>query len=49
MPVATVGGGICPTIIGDHQNRITDYTAIVVEVKKNNGNADNGGESVAPD
>ena len=24
------GGGICPTITGDHQNRITDYTAIVV-------------------
>ena len=24
-------GGICPTITGDHQNRITDYTAIVVE------------------
>lgn len=27
------GGGICPTITGDHQNRVTDYTAIVVEVK----------------
>lgn len=25
------GGIICPTITGDHQNRITDYTAIVVE------------------
>ena len=25
------GGSICPTITGDHQNRITDYTAIVVE------------------
>ena len=24
------GGGIAPTITGDHQNRITDYTAIVV-------------------
>lgn len=23
-------GGISPTITGDHQNRITDYTAIVV-------------------
>lgn len=23
-------GTICPTITGDHQNRITDYTAIVV-------------------
>ena len=24
------GGGICPTITGDHQDRITDYTAIVL-------------------
>ena len=24
------GGGVAPTITGDHQNRITDYTAIVV-------------------
>ena len=24
-------GEICPTITGDHQDRITDYTAIVVE------------------
>ena len=24
------GGDICPTITGDHQNRITDYTAIAV-------------------
>lgn len=24
-------GGVCPTLTGDHQNRITDYTAIVVE------------------
>lgn len=24
------GGTISPTITGDHQNRITDYTAIVV-------------------
>ena len=23
-------GGCAPTITGDHQNRITDYTAIVV-------------------
>lgn len=23
-------GGICPTLTGDHQNRVTDYTAIVV-------------------
>ena len=25
------GGGVSPTITGDHQNRITDYTAIVVQ------------------
>lgn len=25
------GGDISPTITGDHQDRITDYTAIVVE------------------
>lgn len=25
------GGRIAPTITGDHQDRITDYTAIVVE------------------
>ncbi len=24
-------GSVAPTITGDHQNRITDYTAIVVE------------------
>ena len=24
-------GGVAPTITGDHQNRITDYTAIVLE------------------
>lgn len=24
------GGAVCPTITGEHQNRITDYTAIVV-------------------
>lgn len=23
-------GGVCPTLTGDHQDRITDYTAIVV-------------------
>ena len=26
------GGQICPTLTGDHQNRITDYTAVIVEV-----------------
>jgi len=25
-------GGVSPTITGDHQDRITDYTAIVLEV-----------------
>lgn len=25
------GGDIAPTITGDHENRVTDYTAIVVE------------------
>lgn len=25
------GGAISPTITGDHQDRITDYTAIVVQ------------------
>lgn len=25
-------GGVSPTLTGDHQNRITDYTAIVVIV-----------------
>ena len=25
------GGSVAPTITGDHQNRVTDYTAIVVE------------------
>lgn len=25
-------GGVSPTITGDHQNRITDYTAIVLEL-----------------
>ena len=29
--VSMGGGSVAPTITGDHQNRITDYTAIVVE------------------
>lgn len=35
-------GGVAPTITGDHQNRITDYTAIVLEVKDEDedGNGD---------
>lgn len=28
------GGDISPTITGDHQNRITDYTAIIVEYEE---------------
>lgn len=28
------GGAVCPTITGDHQSRITDYTAVVVAVSK---------------
>lgn len=28
------GGAISPTITGDHQNRITDYTAIVVDYEE---------------
>ena len=38
------GGGVAPTITGDHQNRITDYTAIVVEVN----DKDVHGETVFP-
>ena len=25
-------GGVSPTLTGDHQNRITDYTAIALEI-----------------
>jgi len=28
------GGGISPTITGDHQNRVTDYTAVVVSYEE---------------
>lgn len=28
------GGAVSPTITGDHQNRITDYTAIVVQISQ---------------
>lgn len=38
-------GGISPTITGDHQNRVTDYTALVVEV---NGTENIYGETVLP-
>lgn len=30
------GGAISPTITGDHQDRITDYTAILVETNGTN-------------
>ena len=30
------GGAICPTITGDHESRITDYTAVVVSVDEEN-------------
>ena len=29
MHAATVRGGVSPTLTGDHQNRVTDYTAVV--------------------
>lgn len=35
-------GEISPTLTGDHQNRITDYTAIVVWVR-NERTADSNG------
>ena len=25
-------GGVCPTITGDHENRVTDYTAVAVSI-----------------
>ena len=31
------GGFVSPTITGDHQDRITDYTAIVVQKKDEDG------------
>lgn len=31
------GGGITPTITGDHQNRVTDYTAIVLAIHEADG------------
>ena len=30
MRAETVRGGVSPTMTGDHQNRVTDYTAVVV-------------------
>ena len=32
------GGVIAPTITGDHQNRITDYTAIVLQTTEDEEN-----------
>ena len=32
------GGGTSPTIAGDHQDRVTDYTAIVVEKHESDSN-----------
>ena len=31
------GGTVCPTITGDHQNRITDYTALVLRYENVHG------------
>ena len=28
-------GGVSPTLTGDHQDRVTDYTAIVIEIDEN--------------
>lgn len=33
-------GGVAPTITGDHQNRITDYTAIALEIYEYNEDTD---------
>lgn len=37
MPEEMVGG-TSPTITGDHQNRVTDYTAIVLEIHETDNN-----------
>lgn len=34
-------GGVSPTITGDHQNRITDYTAIILEIIHEDESNDN--------
>ena len=33
-------GGVSPTLTGDHQNRITDYTAIILEIYEENSDGD---------
>jgi DNA (cytosine-5)-methyltransferase 1 len=38
------GGGVSPTITGDHQNRITDYTAIVLVTYEDRENIVQQGE-----
>lgn len=32
-PAETVRGGVSPTITGDHNGRVNDYMAVVVEEK----------------
>lgn len=27
-------GGVAPTLTGDHQDRVTDYTALVLEIRE---------------
>lgn len=41
------GGTVCPTITGDHQNWITDYTAIVVYTMQNEDMGMNASETCA--
>ena len=41
------GGKICPTITGDHQNRITDYTAIVLCLMQADGTVTHPSETSA--
>lgn len=45
------GGSIAPTITGDHQNRITDYTAVVVKAYEDIGEGrryEYGGKKIDP-
>ena len=44
MTPEETGGLISPTLIGDHENRITDYTAIVVECFRKTGHPRNAQE-----
>ena len=42
-------GGVSPTLTGDHENRITDYTALVLmTIEGTNSNARISGGSVSP-